>query len=486
MTEGSRGTVAIWLVAAVIATVAVLRLTDSGGGGGAAVRVDRSAGDSGGAGRADAGAARGIYVHVAGAVRRPGLVTLPSGSRVALAVERAGGLLRKADLSGVNLAARLEDGQQVLVPVRGAAVAPAGTAGRDPARPGRRSSASRPRPSTSSTSSTASVPTLAERIVEYRTEHGGFRSLAELREVDGIGEKRFETLQRRAAAVSLLRHRPWHVLHGGALACGLALRRVRTGRRRLATGAVLAAALARPLRAPPHRRGRGGRAPSGRRGGRGAAARRDGRSRAADPRRRARRAARPSADAASPGRVRLVRRGGGDGGPLRGARLLVARRALGAAAASRWRSATSCGWRAGSRRWASGGRSGRRATRPFDFAAHLRRRGVAGELLLDRARRDRAAAAAGSPAGSTACASAPSGPWSRACPPTDAALLRGMVLGQDEAIDERDARRLPRRGPRPPARGQRPERDAARRAGAAAAGAGRARPARRGSRRWRR
>ena len=199
MTEGSRGTVAIWLVAAVIATVAVLRLTDSGGGGGAAVRVDRSAGGAaaaaaGGSGGSDAGGARGIYVHVAGAVRRPGLVTLPSGSRVALAVERAGGLLRKADLSGVNLAARLEDGQQVLVPVRGAAVAPAGT---EPAAPGAAGA-----PKLSLGAATVDQldqidgigPTLAERILEYRTEHGGFRSLGELREVDGIGEKRFETL----------------------------------------------------------------------------------------------------------------------------------------------------------------------------------------------------------------------------------------------------------------------------------------------------
>ena len=202
MTEGSRGTVAIWLLAAVIATVAVLRLTDSGGGGGAAVRVDRSAGGagaaaaggSGGAGGSDAAGARGVYVHVAGAVRRPGLVRVPSGSRVALAVERAGGLARKADLSGINLAARLEDGQQVLVPARGAAVE---TAGAEPAAPGAAGA-----PKLSLGAATADQldqidgigPTLTERILEYRTEHGGFRSLAELREVEGIGEKRFETL----------------------------------------------------------------------------------------------------------------------------------------------------------------------------------------------------------------------------------------------------------------------------------------------------
>ena len=193
---------AIWLVAAVIATVAVLRLTDSGGDGGAAVRVDRSAGGAGapvaggagGEGRSDSAGARGVYVHVAGAVRRPGLVQVPPGSRVADAVDRAGGLMRRADLSGVNLAARLEDGQQVLVPVRGA---PVETAGAEAAAPGAAGA-----PKLSLGAATADQldqidgigPTLAERILEYRTEHGGFRSLAELREVEGIGEKRFETL----------------------------------------------------------------------------------------------------------------------------------------------------------------------------------------------------------------------------------------------------------------------------------------------------
>ena len=128
-------------------------------------------------------------------MRRPGLVRVPSGSRAAAAVDRAGGATRRADLAGVNLAARVEDGQQVIVPVRvGALVAGASPDG-EPGAPGV--------PKLSLGTATVDQldeldgigPTLAERIVEYRTENGGFRSIEELREVEGIGEKRFESLR---------------------------------------------------------------------------------------------------------------------------------------------------------------------------------------------------------------------------------------------------------------------------------------------------
>ena len=194
MAGDSRGTVVIWVVAAALGVFALLRLTGSGGEEtGTPVRVDRSPATSsadpgGGAARA------GLYVHVAGAVRRPGLVRVPAGARVAEAVLRAGGPGRKADLTGVNLAAQVEDGQQVVVPLAGAV--PSGT--------GSSAGAAGPagvKPSLGS----ATVeqldeidgigPTLAERIVEYRTENGGFGSLDELQDVEGIGEKRLETLR---------------------------------------------------------------------------------------------------------------------------------------------------------------------------------------------------------------------------------------------------------------------------------------------------
>jgi competence protein ComEA len=203
MADGSRGTVAVWLLAVGLGALALVRLLGGGGGGaaeGAPVRVDRSpsgAGPVDGGRRRGGGGAGGIYIHVAGAVYRPGLVRVPAGSRVALAVQRAGGPARKADLTGVNLAATLEDGQQVVVPVAAAGAAAASV----PSSGGPASGASagaKPSLGTATVEQLEELdgigPTLAERIVEYRTEHGGFRSLGELREVEGIGEKRFESL----------------------------------------------------------------------------------------------------------------------------------------------------------------------------------------------------------------------------------------------------------------------------------------------------
>jgi len=191
MAGDSRGTVVIWVVAAALGVFALMRLTGSGGEeAGEPVRVDRSPGGS--AGETRGGAERAaVYVHVAGAVRRPGLVRVPPGARVAEAVLRAGGPGRKADLTGVNLAAQVEDGQQVVVPAAGA------TPGETGATPG--SAAVRPSLGSATVEQLDEIdgigPTLAERIVEYRTENGGFSSLDELQDVDGIGEKRLETLR---------------------------------------------------------------------------------------------------------------------------------------------------------------------------------------------------------------------------------------------------------------------------------------------------
>jgi competence protein ComEA len=199
MVGESRGTAVIWVVAAVLAGLALLRLTGSGGEGAQAgsVRIDRAPAGPGGARAPDGGRSRGegagAYVHVAGAVRRPGLVRVPAGARVAVAVVRAGGPTRNADLTGVNLAAELEDGQQVVVPTAGVVPPAGGSAGASPA------TGAKPSLATATVDQLDEIdgigPTLAERIVEYRTEHGGFRSIDELQEVEGIGEKRFETLR---------------------------------------------------------------------------------------------------------------------------------------------------------------------------------------------------------------------------------------------------------------------------------------------------
>jgi len=187
--ERSRIEIIAWVAAGIVLLFAAWKLLapPGGGGGGEAVSaspvVRRSGGGGGGS----------VYVHVAGRVRVPGLYRLRSGSRIAAAIDRAGGPVRGADLSAVNLAMKVQDGQQVLVPRRGAAPAAAGEPGGE-AGGGRRISLA-----------TATVeqldgldgigPTLAKRIVEYREQHGGFRSVEELKQVDGIGEKRFSALR---------------------------------------------------------------------------------------------------------------------------------------------------------------------------------------------------------------------------------------------------------------------------------------------------
>jgi competence protein ComEA len=201
--DGGRSTIAIWAVAAVIAVLAAMRLFGGGEPAPAPVSVD-------GAGGADAAPrpsgssppAGSLYVHVAGAVRRPGLLRVPDGSRVATALERAGGPTRRADLTLVNLAARLQDGQQIVVPMRGAGAPATGaaTGGAGAGAPGT-TPGSQIHLSTATAEQLDEIdgigPTLAERIIEYRDEHGGFRSLDELAEVDGIGEKRLATLRKQ-------------------------------------------------------------------------------------------------------------------------------------------------------------------------------------------------------------------------------------------------------------------------------------------------
>jgi competence protein ComEA len=141
------------------------------------------------AGGASPGAGGSVTVDIAGKVRRPGVATLPAGSRVVDALKEAGGVRGGVDLSALNLARVLVDGEQILV-------------GRDAAPGGLAASASTAAPDASgalvniNTATTEQLDTLpgvgpvtAQKILDWRAAHGAFSSVDELLEVDGIGEK---------------------------------------------------------------------------------------------------------------------------------------------------------------------------------------------------------------------------------------------------------------------------------------------------------
>ena len=135
-----------------------------------------------------------VTVDVAGAVKRPGVYRLSSSQRVEDALERAGGPTRRADLSQINRAAKLEDGRQILVPVLASKSAPTAAA-----------TAAAPDQAVNLNTATLEQldtldgvgPATAQKILDYRAEHGGFGSVDELDQIPGIGEKRLAALRDR-------------------------------------------------------------------------------------------------------------------------------------------------------------------------------------------------------------------------------------------------------------------------------------------------
>jgi competence protein ComEA len=133
-----------------------------------------------------------LVVDVAGAVRRPGLHELAPGTRIADAVAAAGGATAKADITAVNLAAPIADGEQIVVPARGSGAAGASSgAGPSPTAPLDLNSASLEQLDTLP----GIGPTTAQKILDYRQAHGSFHSVAELDAVPGIGQGRIEQLK---------------------------------------------------------------------------------------------------------------------------------------------------------------------------------------------------------------------------------------------------------------------------------------------------
>jgi competence protein ComEA len=139
------------------------------------------------------GQSGGLVVHVAGAVRRPGVYRMPAGSRVDDAVSRAGGAAPRAELEAVNLAARLADGQQVVVPERVPGGGPAATA-----------AGGEEGPISLGTATVEQLeeiegigPVTAGDIIEFRDEHGGLASVDQLDQVSGIGPATMDSLRER-------------------------------------------------------------------------------------------------------------------------------------------------------------------------------------------------------------------------------------------------------------------------------------------------
>lgn len=135
----------------------------------------------------------GLVVDVGGRVRRPGLVTLPTGARVADALRAAGGALRHRDIATLNLAARVADGQLIVVGVTAAAAGGAAVSGSDPAATGAGAA-----PVNLNTATLDQLdelpdigPVLAQRIIDWRTANGGFASVDDLNDVSGIGESTY-------------------------------------------------------------------------------------------------------------------------------------------------------------------------------------------------------------------------------------------------------------------------------------------------------
>jgi competence protein ComEA len=181
--ELSRSQLLVYAAIAVAVLLVGARWIRSGGDGSPSEAAVSFAADS----SHQAEDSRDAVVHVAGAVERPGVYRLPAGARVTDAVRRAGGFARGANQDAINLAARLSDGQQVVVPGPG---------------PRAGSSAGQTGPISLGSATVEQLdeiegigPVTAQKIVEFRDQHGGLSSIDQLDQVDGIGPSTMETLR---------------------------------------------------------------------------------------------------------------------------------------------------------------------------------------------------------------------------------------------------------------------------------------------------
>jgi competence protein ComEA len=198
MPEISRSQVAVYgavALAVLLIGVRAIRAEGSGAGTGSGEPAwNAGSGSGGGSFDLSSQGSGDLVVDVAGAVAHPGVYRLPSGARVVDAIHRAGGPLRSALLSAVNRAARLADGQQVVIPERGpggGAAATGSTAGEDG-------------PISLGTATAEQLDTIdgigpvtAADIIEFRDQHGGLASVEQLNQISGIGPATMEALRER-------------------------------------------------------------------------------------------------------------------------------------------------------------------------------------------------------------------------------------------------------------------------------------------------
>ena len=186
MPELSRSQLLVYaLIAIAVVVIGARWIRSSGSGPNAGAELSFAADSA-----HEAGGTQDVVVHVAGAVGRPGVYRLPAGSRVSDAVRRAGGFARRANEDAINLAARLSDGQQVVVPRPGPGGAPVSASGEQTG------------PISLGSATVEQLdqveglgPVTAQKIIEFRDQHGGLSSIDQLDEVDGIGPATMETLR---------------------------------------------------------------------------------------------------------------------------------------------------------------------------------------------------------------------------------------------------------------------------------------------------
>ncbi len=135
---------------------------------------------------------RPIYVHVGGSVNQPGLLKLPADARAAEAIQLAGGVSDDGNIDGINLAARLLDGQKIIVPSKTKSLDTTATDQDNPYN-------SIININTADSSELQKLdgvgPVLADRIVNWRRQHGGFKSIRQIDNVKGIGPSKYGSIK---------------------------------------------------------------------------------------------------------------------------------------------------------------------------------------------------------------------------------------------------------------------------------------------------